>query len=448
MKFWKSKRFLGACFVTAILLSACVFPEQDDPFERLPAEETETIVGEIFPFSVSVSTRATHRLENEGKLVSYLASKIVRLDDFVGRKVELEGIRRAEKMREIFWVEAIRLKDLAEKSKDEKVENRLKTKRFTFVFPENWEYSTAPDGTTHFTKKDDPARRVFLKFTVEDVSRDDKKNDPNVLISNLAGIKKIEMDELERERQEIILFSNISDKKYKFVFTASFEEFEKKKSFFRLLNTFIEGEENVLAAVEKDLKNVAEREAEKIKKTETPIDLVKEVETEKDEASILSRIFGKDDEVSAPEEIKDVIEISEEEEVPPAKEIPAEDAEPVDLSITFKNIIDARAFVYDSAYYKFSMKVPFGFWFRNFGASENRIAEIGFSDEAFETRSGAKFWLSIIGDDTPPTKFSEKLEEDKLIIEFPRGEKSFFRLHGPSRFRDAMRSVQSTVEGF
>jgi hypothetical protein len=447
MKFWKSKRFLGACFVTAILLSACVFPEQDDPFERLPAEETETVIGEIFPFSVSVATRATHRLENEGKLVYYLASNIVRLDDFVGRKVELDGIKRSEKMREIFWVEAIRLKDLDEKSKDEKIENRFKTKRFTFVFPENWEYSTAPDGTTHFTKKDDPARRVFLTFTVEDVSRDDKKNDPNVLISNLAGIKKIETDEMERERQSIILFSNIFDKKYKFVFTANFEEFEKKKDFFRLLNTFIEGEENVLAAVEKDLKNVAEREAEKIKEESKIIGseekmLPAVVVSPEERKGILSRMFGEE----IPEEL---LEPEEKTEVPDTIETVVEEkSKPTNLSIAFTNLIDARAFIYESAYYNFSMKVPYGFWFRNFGASENRVAEIGFSDEAFEEKSGAKFFLVIIGDENPPTVFSEKLEGDQLTIEFPRGEKSFFRIYGPSRFRDAMRSVQSTVESF
>ena len=102
MKFPIRKKIFFGLFLASIIISACVSPEQEDPFERLPEEPVETLAGEIFPFSVSISTRATHRLENDGKLVAYLASKIVRLEDFEGRKVEVDGVWRTEKCEKFF----------------------------------------------------------------------------------------------------------------------------------------------------------------------------------------------------------------------------------------------------------------------------------------------------------------------------------------------------------
>ena len=282
--------------------------------------------------------------------------------------------------------------------------------------------------------KEDPARRVFLMFSVTEISRRDKRSDPNVLIVNLAGIKKNSTDELGRERQEITLFSNLYDHKYGFIFTSSFEEFEKKKAFFRLLNSFVEGEENVRKAKEEDLKKLAEREAAKIVKTdekdEKKEEEVKEVTEEEESGGILSKLFGK--KPIAVDELED----SEVEQ------------DPLPVSGEFQNIIDERAFSYESAYYQFLMQVPFGFWFRNCGQSENRIAEIGFSDQDFSDKSGAKFWLEIIWDEQPVTAFSEKQVGEEIVIEFPRGKKSFFRLRGSVEFRDAMRSIHATVKNF
>ena len=82
-------RNILAFLCVSVLLSACVWPEKNDPFERLPEEELETIEGTIYPFSVSVSTRATHRLEKDNHLVAFLASNIIRLEDFEGRKATL-----------------------------------------------------------------------------------------------------------------------------------------------------------------------------------------------------------------------------------------------------------------------------------------------------------------------------------------------------------------------
>ena len=104
MKFRMKQKLIFGVLFAALVLSACVFPEKNDPFSRLPEEAVETLEGEIFPFSVSVSTRATHRLENEGKLVAYVASDIARLSDFEGREVEIDGVRRTEKMREILML--------------------------------------------------------------------------------------------------------------------------------------------------------------------------------------------------------------------------------------------------------------------------------------------------------------------------------------------------------
>ena len=60
------KSILLALGLAVTVLTACVLPEKEDPFERLPEENLETIEGKLFPFSVSVSTRATHRLEQDG----------------------------------------------------------------------------------------------------------------------------------------------------------------------------------------------------------------------------------------------------------------------------------------------------------------------------------------------------------------------------------------------
>ncbi len=463
MKFrTKQKLILGVLFA-ALVLSACVFPEKNDPFSRLPEEAVETLEGEIFPFSVSVSTRATHRLEKEGKLVAYVASDIARLSDFEGREVEIDGVRRTEKMREIFWVEAIRLIDV-DNEEDKLADQRFSTNRFAFVYPGTWEHSTSPAGVVHFIDKEDTARRVFLTFSVEDIEKEDKKSDPNVLIASFAGVKKITTDSLDRERQEVSLFSNLYDHKYNFVFTSQFEEFERKKAFFKLLNTFIEGEENVREALEEDKKALAEKEAQKIEK---PIEEVvveeqesQEVEESKEKETLIDKLFGEKKEKEVPEDPIEAVASAVEESVPekeepPVSETPEKQVVVQDHPVTltrggddFQNIIEEHAFKYESSYYGFKMLVPWGYWFRNFGQSETRIARIGFSDEEFETESGSKFWLEIIGSDTPPTQFTEKIEGDIVTLEFSRNQKSFFRITGPMLFRDAMRSIHATVENF
>ena len=429
MTFISRKKILGVALFTLFIAGCSLLPEKKstDPFERLPEEASETLEGRVFPFSVSVATSATHRLEKEGKLVSYLASDIVRLEEFEGQEVEVSGVFRSEKMRPIFWVESATLpeKNIAPVLPD--IE-RFETKKFTFQFPSLWEYSTAPNGTAYFLEKSDPARRVFLTFSVEDLEKSDDEVEPNTLIANLAGTKEISQDKLGRDRETVVLFSNVFKKKYTFVFTHHFEEFEKKKAFFKLLNSFVEGEENVLAEKEKQLKDQADQVSQQLlaskpsqdepveetsEETAEPKPKVEapEPKQEKEEPGLLKKIFGSEESIDP----------------------------------SFVNLIDEKAFLYTSAYYDLSMRVPFGFWFRNFGPSENAIARIGFSDEAISDSANVKFWLEILGDETPPTEFSEKLVGEKIMIQWPRSDKSFFRFSGPQAFRDAMRSVQGTV---
>jgi hypothetical protein len=451
----KQKLIFGVLFA-ALVLSACVFPEKNDPFSRLPEEAVETLEGEIFPFSVSVSTRATHRLENEGKLVAYVASDIARLSDFEGREVEIDGVRRTEKMREIFWVEAIRLLDL-EDSEEQLADNRYTSNQFAFVYPPGWEHSTSPAGVVHFIDKTDTARRVFLTFSVEDIEKEDKKSDPNVLIASLAGVKKITTDSLDRERQEVALFSNLYDHKYNFVFTSQFEEFERKKSFFKLLNTFIEGEENVREILEEDKKELAEKEAQKIVVEDVVEEEEAEEEVVEEKKSLVDKLFGekeeKDDIVEIAEEVEPVVVDKTPVVVTPVTEKKrVVNDQPTTITregvSDFVNVIEEHAFPYESTYYNFKMMVPWGYWFRNFGQSETRIARIGFSDKEFTEESGSKFWLEIIGSETPPTEFTETIEDDQVVLEFSRGQKSYFRISGPVLFRDAMRSIHATVENF
>lgn len=447
-----SKKIVFGFCCTGVLLSACVLPEKEDPFERLSEEKVETIAGKIFPFSVSVSTRATHRLEKNEKLQAYLASKVVRLEDFEGRIVEVDGVFRTEKMRPIFWVEKIRLKDIEEKKAEEILDLVFETKRFRFVYPKEWDYTTAPNGTAYFLDKTDQARRVFLTFSVEELDEKDKKNDPNILIANLAGTKDVAEDDLKREREKIVLFSNIYDKKYTFIFTHSFEEFEKKKSFFKLLNSLVEGEENIQKLKDEALKKLAEAEKEKLEAEEKAVAdlaLAKEAERqsaalfekEKERSSLLSKIFGEKE-----EEETEVIE-EEVSEIEEGSDLETEKITEIVEKKSFENLINEKAFVYESAYYKFSMKVPYGFWFRNFGAGEDVMVQIGFSNQAFTKPAESKFWLRIFGTQEKIENITEKTDGSRVILEVPRTDKSFFELSGPAEFRDVLWSIAETIEG-
>ena len=438
-----ARTLLPACLVLfSFILNGCSVFTKEDPFARAPEKELQTLSGEVFPFSVSISTSATHRLEKDKKLVAYLFSDVVELAEFEGMKVEVDGFYSQEKMREIFSVEAIRLQGL-DLEKEEKTDERFLTKKFTFLYPKHWEVSISPDGTAYFLDKNDPARRVFLTFSVEDITKKDKSSEPNILIANFTGIKKIETDEFDRERQEVMLFSNISNQKYVFSLTSHFEEFEKKKAFFKLLNSFVEGEESVQVAQKEEKKELAKQEARKIKKEDLDDVSRSAVEVEPEQGQAAETV--KQDE-SAIDILKNMFE----------EDVPTESAiEKVvqmgtlpSLPNPFTNLIDARAFDYKSDYYGFSVKIPYGYWFKNFGPKNGSLTRMAIADHEIADESKAEFWFAIIESPKPPSEITEMQSAGNVILKAPRTATSYFQIAGPERFRDAMWSVISAVENF
>lgn len=443
-------RLLAVGLSLSVFLTGCEFSINKDPFER---EEVvrKTLSGEVFSFDISVATEATHRLEKGGRLVALMASDIIPLDQFVGREVEVNGVYKMEKMREIFWVESIQLLSLTQEETAEKTEERFSGKDFTFIFPASWEYSTAPDGTAYFSDKEDPARRVFLKFSVGELTKEDKKLDPNVLIANLSGHKKANNDSLKREEETITLFSNVNDaRKYTFYFVTQFEEFDKKKAFFALLNSFIEGEDEVKRQREIDLQEQAEKILEKVKEEEERKRLEElqasvnngEIEPEENEDDgLLTRIVEKiKTEESEDESFDDI-----------AEEVVEELAEEEEQKKwAFENLIDGRAYAYTSKGLKFSMKVPFGFWFVNYGAVDGKLGVIGMAKQELGSLADADIQLEIVqkegGVDGKKIDFTPTGE---MVVSFPRPgfENSYFQLIGSKEFRNAMLSVHSTISG-
>lgn len=453
---------LWIVFVCGLFLTACVLPEKNDPFERLPEETTEILSGELFPFSVSISTRATHRLEADGKLQGYLASDIVQLDAFEGREVEVEGVFRAEKMRPIFWVEKISVKNLPEKVSEE-THKRFKTKHFTFTYPIDWEYTLAPNGTAYFLDRNDPTRRVFFTFSVlEKTEIDTDANDIDALISGFPAIREQIKIPGGKTQDTVELFSNTSDKVYKLVFTG-----ENITAFEDLIESFIEGADNIARAIEEELKARANAEAEKVRQEAlkaTPLEATTEEKELK--SGFFENLFSRDKNTSQhpqegnpSESTPSHLETeSKESEDIREKEASEEDlAEPFDtenldqvsqFGEPYINIIDERAFPYQNNYLGLSLKSPYGYWFRNFGKSDISAADIGFSDESFTQKNQVKVWLRIIGDDDPLNSPAEQLSADgaRLVIEKKRNANSIYRIEGSPYFRDMMWSVLESIE--
>jgi len=439
---------LALLFIAGTALVGCELQlPTADPFER-EEQVLQTIEGEVFSFDISVATQATHRLEKEGRLVALLASDIIPLQKFENREVKLQGTYKTEKMREIFWVEGIELLALTEEEEQDMTEERFLAKDFTFLFPANWEYSTAPDGTAYFAEKGDPAKRVFLKFSVSELTREDRKLDPNVLIANLSGHKKSSNDDLKREEQDIALFSNVNrDRKYSFYFVTQFEDFEKKKQFFALLNSFIEGEEAVQTQKEEDLRIQAQKILEKVKEEEerqkleaiqAEFEEEEIVEAQTEEEGLFSKIIDKisQTEEDVPEE-ELIEEIVEEKRLEEEKE-----------KWAFDDLIDGRAYPYTSKGLRFSMKIPFGFWFVNYGAVGDTLGTIGIANNELGGLADADFVLEVIEATGGVDALSqETLEDGRIVIKFPREgfENSHFQLVGPAEFRDAMLSIWATV---
>ena len=448
MTMLKKKTLFGILF-GAILLSACVFPEQDDPFERLPEEPLDTIAGELFPFAVSVSTRATHRLEREGKLVGYLTSDLVRLEDFEGQAVELQGVWRTDKMREIFWVESVKVAGEAEA--EDSGETRFTTKNFTFLYPSSWDYTESPDAKLFFVDKNDPNRRVFLTFAVEQFSPEAERIDPNIVLGSLAGTKEILPQEGTREKENITLYSNLGTDKYVFQANYSFDDFDKKRALLSLLESFVEGESQVATVLEGEKIKAAEAEAEKLQESaqqatlEAKAKLVDEIVDPADE-TFLEKLLDKSPAAAETDPVEEPTEIIVESD--PVEEVQEAIKEAVTLESvqTFKNLIDARAYSYSSPAFNLSIKTPFGHWFQNFGALGGSLFAVGFADNAIGGTEDVDFWLrGKTG--TPPAATTAVIQGEELVITKKRTETSLFEMRGPVQFKDAMWSVLESIEG-
>lgn len=435
-----------------LAISACVVQPRDteDFFEKSEIEELVTLDGEIYPFSVSISTRATHRLANiDGKLIAYLYSDIVDLQSFENRVVEVDGYWRREQMQEIFFVEAIRLQDMKKDAEiSDFLPNRFETKRFTFVYPPHWSYSQSPDGVAHFVDKSDITGLVFLLFSVNDITSEDLAAQPNISVAGMKGIRNITTDRSGKERQEISILSNLYNKNYHFTLIGGTED--RKKDFLRLINSFIEGEESVKTVIDNEKRILAEREASKLKKIEEVVLQLDPLESDTP-GDISENLDQPDTDLGEEPETVDTAIVEKEDPVAGVEskedqKIYTDKEKQLLLGNDFVNLIDEGALSYQTDYYNLKMKVPFGFWFRNFGPGNGYLFRVGFATEEISTEASVEYWLYVVSSDTVLRTVQERIEGEQLIIEFPRTNNSFFRFVGPVEYRDAMRSILLTIE--
>jgi len=104
------------------------------------------------------------------------------------------------------------------------------------------------------------------------------------------------------------------------------------------------------------------------------------------------------------------------------------------------------AMPYESPVFNFSMTIPGTFQFQSFDPVENRIARFAFANQYFTDESDAQFWLEIIGTESPPPNFSQKIKDGEIIFDFPRSEKTFFRVRGDAEFLFPMQLLQQSIE--
>jgi len=440
------QKFVWPFLALGLLLTACVIPSEEDPFERIPEEKIITISGEVFPFDVAVATSATHRVERDGKLVAYVASDVVLLNSFEGEEVEFDGFIRQEKMREIFWVQKVRIQktDIVEVAYPP-LDNIYESRNIAFEYPPNWSVSQAPDGVAYFSTDTNSVRSVFMTFSIETAKK--SLNDPNILISNLTGIKRIEQDENGKEREMVELYGNTSKNVYKFILTREKDEYDKKKEFLEILNSIVEGEIAISELKRQQLKELAKREAEKIEakkveeiqaKLEIPVEYEPPV-IEKKSGNFVNSLKNLFTRVESGAPIDDVGLVQE--------LLVDENSNNVKIKAeVFKNLIDQRAFYYESHHYGFSMWSPYGYWFKNFGPSDTAITEIGFAPYAIAEKSQAVFILKVL---EGVIQSNETETNGSILIQrMAEGKDKYFELSGSSQHRDAMKSIEAKLKAF
>ncbi len=446
MRFRKKYALWGVVLFLAMAFTACMLPEKkEDPFQTLPEEKISTLSGEIFPFSVSVPTSATHRLEKEGKLVAYLASKVVPLKNFENHTVEVDGVWRQEEMREIFLVEAIRLKEDTGASssgtsadQEQNLEKRFLAKEFTFVYPQTWEYSLSPNGTAQFIDKNDSMRLVFFLFSVEDIQK--TTEEPNIIVGDMKGIKKVTTDPSGKERQEIILFSHSGDRQYRFIFTSSPSEFDRKKAFYTLLNTFTDGEQNVQKVLDDLKKKLADEEAQKLQTSEAA--KIKAIEDKMNIPGILepSQMPSPESKLSTTAALTTAAPVLTE---PVPSSDTSKETNATETPIQKETSTD-KLLVYSNDQYGLTINIPWGHWYRSFGG--NSVVKLGIANHDFSAATDAQVWVELIKGETVPESLTEKSENGQTTIDVPLKDGMLVRVSGPDSFRDFMMSVAGSVK--
>ena len=509
-------RLLLASFVALLVFFTwfVIDNNKKDSSSQVFTERLETIQGKIFPFDIAIS-KATHRAEKDDKLVAYLFSDVLDLDKLIGIDLEMDGFFKLEDKQQIFWVKTARPISNQDEATDSKTK-RLSTKLFTFLYSKDWSYTISPYGIYYFSKESNDSSLpnvVFLTLSSELTTKEDENIKPNILVAGLTGTKKISQEKLSRKQEVWTLFSSLYERKYIFTFTYNANESDRIKNFLNLINSFVEGEEEVQKIISK------EKEAEElIKQQQADIaeklkNITKEI-TEKtnygknnESDSFFSNIFNKEEELSSSKvelpspEVENSIKTCSEEYNPVCAEITENgqsihktfdnkcqsngaliinqgvcrdsgqmkinnmkiigDEEPIEeeevakeenmkvltsnkAPTTFKNLQNDKSFLYTSGYYNFKMRIPFGFWFVNRGARDNKILKIDFSDEDISAKKSGKFNLFIANGGIE--KETEKVENDIIAINFPRNSTTHFSFVGNIKYYNAMKSIAMSIE--
>lgn len=388
--------------------------------EKIPANSgTESGIyriekeGVIEPFSQGSVPSITHRLEQDGRLQAYLRSEIIDLTDFEGREVVVIGQTESEKMREIFVVESLLIKGL---------EVPTETKIFSeqdvaFLYPAYWSYTSSPDGKYYFIDETDVARKVFLTFSAKGLTREDKSQDPNIEIAGFAGIKKVDTDQRGQDIQSISLWSKQKPFKYDFLLTTKIDQIDKKEAFLKTLESFVEGQRAVT-----NLKNIQNQQ-----RATAQLD---QLENKAGGGKVNKMKVGVDPTPTEKNQIKTI------------------ETRTKTVDQSFQNLIDDRAFTYKSDFYRFQIQVPYGYWFRNYGATDSTLGQIGFADEEITGRGVVDFWLEILSDTQGLEQAVFSVDENQYEIVFPRNNQTKYRLRGSVKFKDAMRSIQTGLINF
>ncbi len=408
-------------------------------FEPLTEEVLETISGKLFPFSVSVSTNASHRLEKNSKLVAYIASDVVNLKKFENQEVDVTGVWRHEKMRQIFWVESIHIKTPKKiiKNTEPKYE-RLKMKDFSFVYPNSWEKTLSPDDKAYFVDKKDSFRKVFLTFSVEPFSPEASTEKPNMKINEFSGIKTVKIEN-GIEKESVKLFSQKGIWQYNFESRVKPDDFERKKEILRLLMSFVEGEENVRNAIIEEQKALAKKESEKIEIPKKP----EENSEEKNSENNLDKKSEENTSESKTEITKNSSSLNQDSE---EKNKSEKNSEKDYQFAVYEEKIDNRAYTYNNSYKGVFMKIPYGFWFRSLGAQYGSEHEVGIAKKQVNKYSDAEIFVKVFVIDKPLKNQKELVVKNRVILTKNRNKKTVYEVSGPEKYRDEIWSIFNSLK--